>query len=259
MSLEAYLTIDDSPSAHTDALTDFLAEEKIPTILFCRGDAMQDNPGAIVRAIKKGMVIANHSFSHRPTGDLSVAEFIADLEKTETLIDASYKQAGIERPGKYFRFPYLDKGDGDRLEWRFGDIIQAVADQRDISLSGSEKVKQIQDYLKKQGFSQPFAGITHPLYQNRDLAQASDCLLTYTANDWMLNDKHRGSKPCKTLDDLKRQMENDPWLFKGGGPQIVLFHDQPGIKDVTIALIRHMKDKGFEFLPARRAALEKSH
>ena len=35
---KAYLTIDDSPSARTDDLTDALVARKIPALLFCRGD-----------------------------------------------------------------------------------------------------------------------------------------------------------------------------------------------------------------------------
>ncbi|MBP9050968.1 MAG: polysaccharide deacetylase family protein, partial [Alphaproteobacteria bacterium] len=57
----AYLTIDDSPSPHTDSLTDFLVERGVPAVLFCVGERIEANPSPIIRAIEKGMVIGNHS------------------------------------------------------------------------------------------------------------------------------------------------------------------------------------------------------
>ncbi len=244
--LKAYLTIDDSPSPYTDTLIDFLAERNIPAILFCRGDRMAENPQAIIRAIEKGMVIANHSYSHCPAGELSYEEIISEIEKTEKLIDECYQKAAVARPGKYFRFPYIDKGDGDRLERRFGEI---TGDIETASLFGDDKVRQIQDYLKAEGFTQPFEKLTHPLYKNKAVARAADCLFTYSSCDWMLTRRHQGQFDYKSLDDLKCKIDDDPWLCREGeGAQIVLFHDQPEIGQVAIALITHMLDKGFEFL-----------
>ncbi|HEY8191255.1 MAG TPA: polysaccharide deacetylase family protein, partial [Alphaproteobacteria bacterium] len=64
MPLEAYLTIDDSPSAHTGELTVALQKRGVPALLFCRGDRMEKNPDAIVEALECGFVIGNHAYSH---------------------------------------------------------------------------------------------------------------------------------------------------------------------------------------------------
>lgn len=245
MALEAYLTIDDSPSAHTGALTGFLARNGITGFLFCRGDRLEQNPAPIVHAIEQEMIIANHNFSHKPAGTLSYEELVGEIEKTESLIDAAYRKAGKPRPGKYFRFPYLDKGDGDRLEQRFDEIIR---DAENVDLSGDDKTRKLQDYLKREGFTQPFAGITHPLYRNRDVAEAADCLFTYSSCDWMLTSRHKGKWQYKTVNDLKRKIDDDPYLCREGGAQVTLFHDQPEIEQVAIDLVQHMLDKGFRFL-----------
>jgi len=245
MALEAYLTIDDTPSAHTGALTGFLAKKEIPALLFCRGDRMEQNPDPVVHAIEKGMIVANHNYSHRPAGSLSYEEIVGEIEKTESLIDAAYRKAGAIRPGKYFRFPYLDKGDGDRLEQRFDEITKNAGN---VDLAGDEKVRKIQDYLRAEGFTQPFAGVTHPLYRQKDVAQAADCLFTYSSCDWMLTARHRGKWQYKTIDDLKRKIDDDPFLCREGGVQVTLFHDQPEIDQVAVTLIQHMLDKGFTFL-----------
>lgn len=247
VNLTAYLTIDDSPSAHTGALTDWLHRHDIPAFLFCRGDRMEQNPAPIVHAIKQGMIIANHNYSHKPAGTLSHEELVGEIEKTESLIDAAYREAGRPRPGKYFRFPYLDKGDGDRLEQRFDEIIR---DAENIDLSGDEKIRKLQAYLKREGFTQPFTGVTHPLYRNRDVANAADCLFTYSSCDWMLTGRHKGNWQYKTLDDLKRKIDDDPYLCREGGAQVTLFHDQPEIEQVAIDLIDYMLGKGFQFLAA---------
>lgn len=240
---DAWLTIDDSPSPHTDLLTDFLAAHGVPAILFCRGDMLEKNPDAIVRAAGKGMVIANHSYSHRPAGSLAYQEMVEEIEKTERLIDAACRAAGKARAGKYFRFPYLDKGDGDRLERRFSEI---VADPLGVDLSGNDNSRRLQDYLTREGFTQPFTGVDHPLYRNPCVADAADCLLTYTSCDWMLTERHRGQWQYKTMDDLTRKIDEDPWLTSHPR-QIALFHDQPDICDVATGLIRHMINTGFQF------------
>lgn len=244
MMLKAYLTIDDSPSRHTDVLTDFLAKNDMPAMLFCRGDHFEENPDTVVRAIERNMIIANHNYSHRPAGDLSYDDIVVEIEKTENLIDDAYKKAGKARAGKYFRFPYIDRGDGDRLERRFAEIIGNPA----AALPSDEKVARLQEYLKAEGFCQPFKNVTHPLYQNKDVAGAADCFFTYSSCDWMLTERHKGQWDYKTPEDLKAKIDDDPWLCRAGGAQIVLFHDQPEIEGAVMTLLGHMQDKGFEFL-----------
>lgn len=245
MASDIYLTIDDSPSYNTDILCDYFAANDIPALLFCRGDLMDRDAAPLVRAIEKGAVIASHNYSHTPAGDLSYEEIIGEIEKTEALIDAAYRAAGKAREGKYFRFPYIDRGNGDRLERRFGQIIENPSQK----LPSDEKVQQVQDYLQTEGFTQPFANMRHPLYQNDDVAGAADCLFTYSSCDWMLTGRHVGKWDYKTLDDLKRKIDDDHWLCTGEGPQIALFHDQPELENIVPSLLDHLKAKGCTFLP----------
>src|SRR5688572_29155055 len=116
----AYMTIDDSPTKHTDQLTDFLLARDIPAVLFCIGSAytdlgiqcegMEQLPEPIVRAIKKGFVVGNHTYTHRRSSELSYDEVIAEIEKTERIIDDLYKKAGKSRTHKLLRFPHIDRG-----------------------------------------------------------------------------------------------------------------------------------------------------
>lgn len=229
---KAYLTIDDSPSTHTQDLVDFLTARKIPAILFVRGALLEQNPQAIEYAIQKGLVIGNHSYAHKPAGEMEAQEWADDMELCDHLIEAAYARLGIARPAKYYRFPYIDRGDGQKTEQIDGAAIQ-----------DNNKTSILQQYLRDQGFSQPFENMP-PSYPN----EAIDCLYTYTSRDWMLNDKHRGKQECKSLDDLKKRVDADETLKNESYHHVLLLHDQPGNHDDVCSLIDYFCEIGFEFL-----------
>jgi peptidoglycan/xylan/chitin deacetylase (PgdA/CDA1 family) len=234
-----YLTIDDSPSTMTDDMIDYLIERQIYPLLFIRGALAKNNPEPIIRAIKSGFVIGNHSYNHIPFGGMSYNECVADIEQCEDVIDNLYKGAGIKRDGKYFRFPYLDRGNGDRIERHFETVSDA-----DINLD--RKVQNLQSYLHSNGFTQPFK-TNHPLYKNESIAGAADCLMTYTSFDWMVTQRHVGRWNYKSIDDLKTRIDDDDYLNQSSG-NILIFHDQNDLGDAFKTLIDHMILKGYEFL-----------
>jgi len=238
--ISCYLTIDDSPSPHTDAMVDFLLARDIPALFFVRGDLTEANPDPIIRAIQNGFVIGNHSYAHKPFGHLSYDEAIADIDRCDVIIDQCYAQAGITRPGRYFRFPYLDRGDGDRIERHF----EMVSDD---DINAQDRVQALQSYLKNKGFCQPFQVVTHPLYHNPSICGAADCLMTFTSYDWMLTDRHVGQWDFKTIDDLKSRIDQDAHLSHAQG-NILIFHDQDETFVTFKSLIDHMCEKEYRFL-----------
>lgn len=229
---KAYLTIDDSPSENTEKLVDFLSERNIPALLFVRGALLEKNPKPIEYAIQKGIVIGNHSYAHKPAGEMEPQEWADDLELCDHLIEAAYRRAGGNRKEKYYRFPYIDRGDGVRHERTDKSTIEE-----------NDKTQKLQDYLHEQHFYQPFKKMprTYP-------KRAYDCLYTFTARDWMLNDQHRGKHDIKALDDLTARVDQDEGLKVETHPHILLLHDQPGILDEVCALIDYFCEIGFEFL-----------
>ena len=229
---KAYLTIDDSPSTHTRDLVDFLTARKIPAILFVRGAFMEQNPTAIEYAIQNGIVIGNHSYAHKPAGDMQPQEWADDLELCDHLIEAAYRRVNMERKAKYYRFPYIDRGDGVKLEQVDNETIIP-----------NEKTQILQKYLHTYGFRQPFKNMP-PNYPKT----AEDCLYTYTSRDWMLNDKHRGKHEIKSLDDLKSRVDEDIGLKNEIHNHAIIMHDQNGNFDEVCALIDYFCEIGFEFL-----------
>jgi peptidoglycan/xylan/chitin deacetylase (PgdA/CDA1 family) len=95
---------------------------------FVTSGNLEDDYGANgetrIRAyIAAGHVIANHSYSHSHLSDNTIADYIADLDKTEAWLEG--------RPGRrpWYRFPYLDEGrDVERR-----DALRAALRERGLS------------------------------------------------------------------------------------------------------------------------------
>lgn len=106
--IKAILTIDDIPQNNTKAIVDYLVSKNIKAVFFTIGDLLDKNPENALYAISKGFVIGNHTYTHPFLSKMTYDEAIAEIEKCEKSIEAVYARAGVERPVKLFRFPYLD-------------------------------------------------------------------------------------------------------------------------------------------------------
>lgn len=238
----AILTIDDSPSTRTVDLVDFCIEKKAPPILFCRGDRMDAfGTDGLRYALDQGVLLAHHSYHHKPAGEWGFDAWRDDFLKMQDRLQKLYDQAGIAWSRKLYRFPYVDRGDGDRIERRFPDLAKGQ------TIDTNDRVDVIQQCLRQQGYTQDFGCIIHPLYRNEAVAQAFDCLFTYSVSDWMLTERHKGQQRYINVDALKQAMDDDVWLNNKAYDHIVLAHDEGEIYDVTCTLIAHMADSGFVF------------
>ena len=257
----AYLTIDDGPSEKFTALVDYLVHHDIPAVFFNRGDHMEARPNDVIHAIHKGYVMANHTYSHRKASSLSYEENCAEIKRTDDILDDLYRRADVARPGKYFRFPYLDRGMGpflvepddikanhkqahlDFLQYGLGHK-PAIPDVKLI-----EKKRKLQDYLKSLGYENlPVKKIKTPWYVKSGMSKGVDSLCTYSTSDWALLERHTGKFGFSNVQDLKDKIDQDEWLNDTYSNHIVLAHDQAEIHGVTKALIDHFLERDFEFL-----------
>lgn len=258
---EAYLTIDDGPSETFEALIDFLHEREIPAVFFNRGDAMEERPDAVRYGMERGYIMANHAYSHRRASKLSFEKICEEIERTENILDDLYWSLGQERPGRYFRFPYMDRGMGpclsepERLskehrQAQFRLIGAGLGHEPDEPVPELvDKKRKVQDFLQAQDFEPlPVQGVTIPWYAETEMAEAIDSLCTFSTSDWALLERHKGKHGFETLDDLKRQIDEDPWLHDENSTHIILMHDQAEIHEVTTALIDYLCKQDFEFL-----------
>ena len=259
----AYLTIDDSASERMDDLVDYLVSKGIPAVFFCRGDMLEANPQAAVRAVKKGFVLANHTYSHQRASNFDADFTIQEIKQCEFLLERIYKEAGVQKSHKYFRYPHVDRGtagwiiDYDQATPTTKDTVMSeiaagvnLPDMSKPSPEAFAKKQALQDYLKEAGYTDPFKKVTHGWYNSGEIAQAHDCLFTFSNCDWMLLSRQLGKWPYKTLDDLKKKARQDPWLSIENSVNIIVAHDQVEICDMTIALIDDMVESGIQFIGA---------
>ena len=258
--LKAYLTIDDTPSLQTGALADYLCAYQIPALLYCRGDRLSQNLSTVVDAIAKGLVIGNHAYNHRRSSTLSFEEVVQEIIDTDCLIDEAYEKAGVNRPGKYFRFPHMDRGCGGWVvdydaapEEHREKLIRLFGDGLNISMSPPHEAQRelkdkLQEWLRTEGFASPFKGVTFPWYAQTEMATAIDAMFTFSTSDWMITPRHAGKWPYKTLDDLKRKIDEDEDLQNSQSNHIILMHDQDDLLDISAVLLTHFIGKGYNFL-----------
>lgn len=257
---EAYLTIDDGPSEKFTALVDFLHERKIPAVFFNRGDNMEARPDAVLYGIERGFIMANHTYSHPHACDISFEECCAEISRTDEILERLYAQAGVKRPGKYFRFPYMDRGMGPSFVEPDTLAQHHAAAQEELLGAGLghvpvvpgmceiDKKRKLQKFLKNMGYENlPVKGVTVPWYAETEMASAVDSLCTYSTSDWALLARHKGKHGFAGVQDLKDKIDGDPWL-KTDSRHIVLAHDQGEIYEVTTGLVEHMSAQDFSFL-----------
>lgn len=108
------LTIDDIASRNTPAIVDDLSARGINAIMFATGQNVERYYDEALYAVRKGMIVGNHSYSHPAFSALTVEEAIADIEKCEEVLDRLYQDAGVARTFRPFRFPYGDKGGANK-------------------------------------------------------------------------------------------------------------------------------------------------
>jgi len=106
----ALLTIDDVSSRNTPALVDYLNERGIQAIMFATGNHVERFYEEACYAVKHGMIVGNHSYSHPAFSALTLEEGIGQIEQCEAVLDRLYRDCGVERQYRPFRFPYGDKG-----------------------------------------------------------------------------------------------------------------------------------------------------
>lgn len=157
--MKVTLTIDDISSKNTPAIVDYLVANNIRAVMFAVGMNVEKYYDEAIYALKKGMIVGNHSYSHPAFSSLSFEAGVEDFEKNEIVLDRLYKDAGVERIYKPVRFPYGDKG-------------------------GANKEKY-QEYFAKKGFSKlKDTGITYPWWNENGLNRDIDTLWTYDFEEY---------------------------------------------------------------------------
>lgn len=217
----ALLTIDDIASKNTPAIIDYLEEKKIPVIMFAWGENVERYHDVALYALKKGIIVGNHSYSHPHFSEISFEECVKEIEKCEAILDDLYKEAGVERRFRPFRFPYGDKG-GDNKE-------------------------AIQNYLSDNGFDKvDDTKIKNPSWKESGLDKDIDTLWTFDFAEYNI-------RPGSgfTADDVMKRLQ-DEQLYEDGCFNLLLLHAHDETEEMVPEyykmFLQALLDKGVQFV-----------
>ena len=225
--ISGLLTIDDFPSENAVALVDYFHSKGIPVVFFATGENLERHFDAAVYAVRHGMIVGNHSYSHRAFSSLTLQEAIGDIHRCEQVLDRVYAVSGVKRVYRPFRFPYGDKG-------------------------GANKAA-LQQFLRAEGFHKvDDTRLDYPWWREAGLREDVDTLWTFDFTEYMLCQE--GGMTVGQI--WKKMHDTNPALgaalFGPGNRHILLMHDHAATQAVLPGyyqlLTEHLLENGFVFV-----------
>ena len=225
--IKALLTIDDIASKNTPEIVDYLVEKGITAIMFAWGEDVERYPEEAEYALKNGMIVGNHSYSHPFFSQISFEECVNEIEKCETVLNELYGKAGMERKYRPFRFPYGDRG-GDNQE-------------------------MLQKYFRENGFDKvDDTKITFSSWKEAGLDKEISTLWTFDFAEYNIR---KGSD--FTEEDVMGKIhyvnpDNGEGLLVDGTHHILLLHAHDETEELVPEYYKHfidcLLDNGVEFI-----------
>ncbi len=222
----AILTIDDIPSRNTPALVDYLCEKGIQAVMFAEGARIEKYYEEAKYAVQKGMIVGNHSDSHPAFSSLTMKEARHEIDRCEQLLDTLYRDCGVVRPYRPFRFPYGDKG--------------------------GEHAAELQRFLKERGFHKlDDRHIPYPWWRQAGLDRDIDTFWTFDFEEYRMQ-----SDPTFTKESIWQKMHDEQpksgaVLFREGHRHILLMHDHEETEALLPGYYRlfveHLLENGLVF------------
>ena len=222
----ALLTIDDIASKNTPAIVDYLNEKRIKAILFATGQNVERYYEEALYAVKNGMIVGNHSYSHPAFSSLSMKECMEEIEKCEIVLERLYKDSGVERVFRPFRFPYGNKG---------GDNKNAL-----------------QKYLKEKGFQKvDDTHITYPWWRENSLDTDIDTFWTFDFEEYKIRQGSEFTKESVWKKMHDTNPESGAVLFAENNRHILLLHAHDETEEMLPEyyrlFIEHLLENGLAF------------
>lgn len=97
------LTIDDTPSVHTNQILDILKDNDASATFFVIGGQVPGNEQILSDIVKAGSELGNHAMHDEPSISLPSADLDRQIREVDSLINSAYKDAGKKRGPNYFR------------------------------------------------------------------------------------------------------------------------------------------------------------
>ena len=222
----ALLTIDDVASKNTPAIVDYLNEKRIKAIFFATGQNVERYYEEALYAVKNGMIVGNHSYSHPAFSSLTMKECMEEIEKCEIVLERLYKDSGVERIARPFRFPYGNKG-GDNKN-------------------------TLQKYLKEKGFHKvDDTHITYSWWRENSLDTDIDTFWTFDFEEYKIRQVSDFTKESVWEKMHDTNPESGAVLFAENNRHILLLHAHDETEEMLPEyyklFIEHLLENGLVF------------
>lgn len=211
------LTFDDGPSENFSGLLNYLIKNNHKAIFFCLGKNLENSKYEkdLIKAIEKGFIIANHSYSHPNFNFISFRKGKEEIVKTDKLISDLYKKAGKKREIKLFRFPFFSEGLFNF--YRYQKLLKSLGYENPYFKKGTKIKKQRNHFLYH--FIQSLNRGKYDVYCDLDPA------------DW---EENTGWEKIKRV------------LSKAEDGDVIDLHDQDHNLELTKKICEYLNKRGFE-------------
>lgn len=93
------------------AIVKTLVDNQVPATGFAIGGAIAKNEWDFLTTFRdQGLTIGNHTYTHKSLNGMTAEKYIEDIEKADTVL------APVLTQPKYFRYPYLAEGKGEKKD-----------------------------------------------------------------------------------------------------------------------------------------------
>lgn len=93
------------------AIVKALVDNQVPATGFAIGGAVAKNEWDLLETFRnQGFALGNHTYTHESLNSISASKYIADIERADA------KLAAVMTEPKYFRYPYLAEGNGEKKQ-----------------------------------------------------------------------------------------------------------------------------------------------
>lgn len=222
----ALLTIDDFSSRNTPAMVDYLCKKNIKAIFFATGQNVEKFYDEALYAIKKRMIVGNHSYSHPSFSSLTLQECVEEIEKCERVLDKLYQDSGMERIYRPFRFPYGHKG--------------------------GENKDALQKYLLEHGFHKvDDTHITYDWWKENNLHTDIDTFWTFDFEEYVIRPGSGYTKEFVWNKMHDNHPKSGAVLFAENHRHIILLHAHDETEEMLPEyyklFIDHLLENGLQF------------
>jgi peptidoglycan/xylan/chitin deacetylase (PgdA/CDA1 family) len=93
------------------AIVKALVDNQVPATGFAIGGAVAKNEWDLLETFRnQGFSLGNHTYTHKSLSGMSADKYIADIDRADTVL------APVMTEPKYFRYPYLAEGTGQKKQ-----------------------------------------------------------------------------------------------------------------------------------------------